>query len=112
MAAYRVGVQYALFACYFYSKSAGAGWPFQVFGKPKSSVLSLLDLVFCNLAPLELPHCAMERGRSFRRVRMGPLVPQKLRHWPSISAGMVSYCDFARDAVSLLCLGISEAFRL
>ena len=65
MAADRVVAQHALFACCFYSKPAGAGWPFQVFRKSKSSILSLLDLVFCNLASLEFPHCAMERGRSF-----------------------------------------------
>ena len=78
MAADRVVAKYGLFACCFYSKPAGARWPFQVFGKSKSSILSLLDRVFCSLAPLEFPHCALERGRSFRRVRMGPLVPEKL----------------------------------
>ena len=30
----------------------------------------------------------------------------------SISAGLVSYCHFARDSVSLLRLGLSEAVRL
>ena len=64
VAADRVVVQHALFACRFYSKPVGAGWPFQVFGKSKSSILSLLDLVFCNLAPLEFPHRALERRRS------------------------------------------------
>ena len=38
---------------------------FQVSGKSKSSILSLLDPVFCSLAPLEFPHRAMERRRTF-----------------------------------------------
>src|SRR6266540_5480676 len=112
MAADRVVAQHAPFACCFYSKPAGAGWPFQVFGKSKSSIFSLLDLVFCNLAPLEFPHCAMERGRSFRRVRLGSVVLERLGYWSSISAGLVSYCHFARDPVSLLRLGLSEVVRL
>ena len=74
MAADRMVAQHAFFACCFYSKPPGAGWPFQVFGKSKSSVLSLLDLVFCSLTPLEFPHSALERGRTFRRVRLGSLV--------------------------------------
>ena len=55
MAADRVAAQYALFACCVYSKPAGAGWPFQVFGKSESSILSVLDRVLCSFAPLEFP---------------------------------------------------------
>ena len=65
MAADRVAAQHALFARCVYSRPAGVGWPFQVFSKSKSGILSLLDFVFCNLASLEFPHCAMERGRPF-----------------------------------------------
>src|SRR6476469_1617100 len=106
MAADRLVAQHALFARCFYRKPTGACWPFQVFGKSKSSVLSLLDLVFRNLAPLEFPHCAMERGRSFRRVRLGPLVPENLCYRSSISGRVASFPDFAGNLVSLLCMGV------
>jgi hypothetical protein len=43
----------------------GMTTPFQVPNKAEDSILSLLDFVFCNLASLEFPHCAMERGRPF-----------------------------------------------
>ena len=46
MAADRVVALHALFACCFYSKPAGTGWPFQVFGKPKSSVFLFWILFF------------------------------------------------------------------
>src|SRR4029077_16332345 len=108
MAADRVAAQHALFACCFYTKPAGAGWPFQVFGKSKSSILSLLDLVFCSLAPLEFPHCAMERRRSFRLVRLGPLVSEKFCYRSSISGRVVSSPNITRNPLSLLCLGISS----
>ena len=65
MAADRVVAQHVLFASCFYSKPAGAGWPFQVFGKSKNSILSLLDLVFCSFAPLEFQHRPLERKRAF-----------------------------------------------
>ena len=99
MAADRVVAQHVLFACCFYSKPAGAGWPFQVFGKSKSSILSLLDLVFCSLAPLEFPHCAMERRRSFRRVRLGPLVSEKLCYRSSISGRPGFIFLFSRETL-------------
>src|SRR6267378_301926 len=105
MAADRVVAQHPLFACCFYRKPAGAGWPFQVFGKSKSSILSLLDLVFCHLAPLEFPHCAVERGRTLRRVRMGPLVPEDLCYRSRVSTGLVPCSYLARNVISLLRLG-------
>ena len=66
MAADRVVAQYALFPCCFYSKPAGTGSPFHVFGKAKNSILSILDSVLYGVAPMEFPHSAMERRRSFR----------------------------------------------
>src|SRR5207245_6668044 len=80
--------------------------------KAENSVLSILDLVLCSLAPLEFPNRAVERRRAFRRVRLGSLVLEELCYWSSLSAGLVSYCYFARDPVSLLRLGLSEAIRL
>ena len=65
MAAYRVVAQHAFFACRFYSKPEGVGWPFQIFGKSKSGVLSLLDRVFCSFTSLEFQDSALERRRSF-----------------------------------------------
>ena len=56
MAADRVAAQHALFTCCFYGDPAGVGWPSQVFGKSKSSILSVLDLISCNLSPLEFHH--------------------------------------------------------
>ena len=60
-----VGAQHAVFACCFHTKPAATAWPFQVLGKPKSGVLSLLGFIFCSLAPLEFQDSALERERSF-----------------------------------------------
>ena len=65
MAADRVVAQHALFACCFYGKPAGTGWPFHVFGKAKNSILSILGPVLFGLAPLEFQHGALERQWSF-----------------------------------------------
>ena len=95
MAADRVVAQHDLFAGCFYGKPAGLAG-FQVFGKSKSSVLSLLDLVFCSIAPVEFPHSAMERKRSFRRVWMGSMVSENLCYRSSVSGGLFTLSSPAK----------------
>ena len=94
----------------FSPSQAGLADGLEDVSKAENSVLSILDLVLCSLAPLEFPHGAMERRRAFRRVRLGSLVLEELCYWSSLSAGLVSYCYFARDPVSLLRLGLSKLF--
>ena len=51
---------------------------------PKAAFF-LFWILFFSFSSLEYPDCSMERGRPFRRIWLGPLVPQELRYRSSIS---------------------------
>ena len=107
-----LGLAGLVFAVGFCTRRARHGCAIKKASKPETSTLSVLDPVLHSLAPVEFQHGTLERKFALRRVRMGPLVPQNLCYQSSISAGVVSFPYLARDSVSLLCLGISQAIRL
>ena len=61
----RVAAWHAFFAARLLTKPGWIGDWLQVFSKADDSVLSFLDPVLYSFAPLEFPHCALERRRAF-----------------------------------------------
>ena len=85
---------------------------FKSLAKPKAAFF-LFWILFFVISHLWNFRTAPWNGDAlFRRVRLGSLVFERLCYRSSIPAGLVSYCYCARDSVSLLRLGLSEAVRL
>src|SRR4029077_15192860 len=85
----RLALRNAVSAARPCATTAADAWAIKVFDKSADRSFLVLGCRVRSFASMELQDGPLERKRTFRRVRLGPLVFEELCYRSSVSSGMV-----------------------